>query len=58
MAQPKFEVYKDKKGEWRWRLRASNSKIIADSSEGYKDKKDCLHGIDLVKNESPNANIA
>jgi uncharacterized protein YegP (UPF0339 family) len=58
MAQPKFEVYQDKKGEWRWKFRASNSKIIADSGEGYKDKKDCLHGIDLVKKESPNANIA
>jgi len=58
MAQPKFEVYQDKAGKWRWRFRASNSKIIADSGEGYKDKNDCLHGIDLVKKESPNANIA
>jgi len=47
MAQPKFEVYQDKAGKWRWRFRASNSKIIADSGEGYKDKNDCLHGIDL-----------
>jgi uncharacterized protein YegP (UPF0339 family) len=58
MAQPKFEVYQDKKGEWRWKFRASNSKIIADSGEGYKDKKDCLHGIDLFKKESGDADIA
>jgi uncharacterized protein YegP (UPF0339 family) len=57
MADPKFEVYQDHKGEWRWRLRASNGKTIADSGEGYKEKSDCLHGIDLVKKEAPNAKI-
>lgn len=31
-------VYRDRSGEWRWRLRASNSRIIADSGEGYKRK--------------------
>jgi uncharacterized protein YegP (UPF0339 family) len=44
-----FEVFKDSRGEFRWRLRAANAKIIADSGEGYKAKADCLHGIDLVK---------
>ena len=53
MAQAQFEVYKDKAGEWRWRLRASNGKIIGDSGEGYKNKQDCLHGIELVKKEVP-----
>ena len=57
MAEPQFEVYKDKAEEWRWRFRASNSKIIADSGEGYKEKDDCLHGIELVKKETPNAKI-
>ena len=55
MAKPDFEVYKDDRGEWRWRFQASNSKIIADSSEGYVNKQDCLHGISLVKKEAPNA---
>lgn len=45
----KFETYIDARGEWRWRLRASNGKIIADSGEGYTYYKDCLHGIELVK---------
>ena len=46
----KFKYYKDKAGEWRWRLIAANkSDIIADSGEGYINKSDCLHGIDLVK---------
>ncbi|WP_409138904.1 YegP family protein [Pasteurella multocida] len=45
----KFETYLDACDEWRWRLRASNGKIIADSGEGYKLYFDCLHGIDLVR---------
>lgn len=31
-----FETYKDKKKEWRWRLKANNGKVIADSAESYK----------------------
>jgi uncharacterized protein YegP (UPF0339 family) len=42
-------TYEDTKGEWRWRLKAKNGEIIADSGEGYKDKSDCLAGITLVK---------
>jgi len=44
----KFEVYKDKAGEYRFRLKASNGKIIA-VSEGYKAKKSCMNGIQSVK---------
>ena len=44
-----FHVKKDAKGEWRWNLTAANGKKVATSGEGYKDKKDCLHAIDLVK---------
>ena len=57
MAEPRFEVYADKAGEWRWKLRASNARIIADSSEGYKNKRDCVHGIGLVKQEAVGAKI-
>ena len=45
----KFETYVDSRIEWRWRLKADNGKIIADSGEGYKNYTDCLHAIDLVK---------
>lgn len=44
-----YHYYKDSKGEWRWRLKAANGRIIADSGEGYKSEKECLDGIDLVK---------
>lgn len=47
-----FHVFKDKAGEWRWHLRASNNHIVADSGEGYRNREDCLHGIHLVKNSS------
>lgn len=45
----KFEVYKATNGEWYWRLRAANHEKIASSGEGYKNKADALHGIELVK---------
>jgi uncharacterized protein YegP (UPF0339 family) len=51
----KFEYSLDKRGEWRWHLRADNGKIVADSGEGYKAESDCLHGIDIVKKEAPTA---
>jgi uncharacterized protein YegP (UPF0339 family) len=38
--KPKFEVYKDKAKEWRWRLVSTNGRTIADSGEGYKNKGD------------------
>jgi uncharacterized protein YegP (UPF0339 family) len=43
----KFEYYKDVAGEWRWRVKHQNGNIVADSSEGYKNKQDML---DVVQN--------
>lgn len=45
----KFELYRDNRGEWRWRLVAGNGKIIATSGEGYQNKSDCLHTVGLVQ---------
>lgn len=45
---PKFEIYTDKGGEFRFRLKAANGQIIA-TSEGYKSKKSCENGIESVK---------
>lgn len=49
-----FEFYADKAGEYRWRLRASNGKILGDSGEGYKTLQDCQHGAGakLISNYS------
>ena len=48
----KFEVYKDKKGEHRWRLRHGNGNILATSSEGYAAKASALKGIENVQNSA------
>ena len=45
---PKFEVYTDKAGEFRFRLPATNGEIIA-TGEGYKAKKSCMNGIESVR---------
>jgi uncharacterized protein YegP (UPF0339 family) len=47
----KFEVYKDKAGEFRFRLKAANGQNIL-SSEGYAAKKSCLNGVESVKKNS------
>ena len=44
-----FEVYKDKAGEFRWRLRSGNGQIIATSGEGYSEKRSCMAAIESVK---------
>ena len=53
---PKFEVYEDKAGEYRFRLKATNGQIIA-VSEGYKAKASCLNGIESVKKNAPDAEV-
>ncbi|MBA7597745.1 hypothetical protein ES703_04751 [subsurface metagenome] len=56
MAEPKFEVYKDEKGEYRFRLRAPNGEIIA-VGEAYASKAGCMNGIESVKENAPKAKI-
>jgi uncharacterized protein YegP (UPF0339 family) len=51
----KFILYKDNKGEFRWRLRHENGNIIADSGEGYVNKEDALNGIQSVRENSQTA---
>ncbi len=53
---PKFEVYQDKAGEFRFRLKAVNGQIIA-VGEGYKSKAGCLNGIESIKRNAPDAAI-
>lgn len=47
----KFEIYKDKAGEFRFRLKAGNGEIIL-ASEGYKAKTSCKNGIESVRKNS------
>ena len=53
---PKFEMYEDKAGEFRFRLKARNGQVIA-VSEGYTTKASCENGIASVKKNAPEAEI-
>jgi uncharacterized protein YegP (UPF0339 family) len=53
---PKFEMYVDKKGEFRFRLKATNGQIIA-VSEGYVAKNSCENGIASVKKNAVDAPV-
>ncbi len=53
---PKFEVYEDKAGEFRFRLKARNGEIIA-TSEGYAAKASCLNGIESVRKNAVDAAV-
>ena len=56
VSNPKFEMYKDKGGEFRFRLKARNGQIIA-TSEGYSSKASCENGIESVRKNAPQAEI-
>ncbi len=56
LANPKFQIYHDKAGEFRFRLISKNGRNIL-SSEGYTSKKSCLNGINSVIKNSPSAAI-
>ena len=53
---PKFEMYTDKAGEFRFRLKARNGQIIA-TSEGYVSKASCENGIESVRKNAPEAEV-
>ncbi len=54
MADAKFEIFKDKAGEFRFRLKAPNGEIIA-VGEGYTQKHNCKNGIDAIRRYAPTA---
>lgn len=56
LKNPKFEVYKDKAGEYRFRLKAANGQIIA-VGEGYKALAGCKNGIESIKKNAADAQI-
>lgn len=53
---PKFEVYTDKAGEFRFRLKATNGQIIG-VGEGYKKKESCLNGIESIRKNAADAKL-
>ena len=53
---PKFEIYKDNAGEFRFRLKATNGQVIA-VSEGYTSMANCVNGIESVKKNAVDAEV-
>jgi uncharacterized protein YegP (UPF0339 family) len=56
MPEPRFEIYKDAAGKFRFRLKAANNEIIA-VSEAYESKSGCMNGMEAVKTNAPKAMI-
>ena len=56
VTHPKFEMYQDKAGEFRFRLKARNGEIIG-VSEGYTSKANCVNGVESVKKNAAEAEI-
>ena len=56
VTNPKFEMYEDKAGEFRFRLKARNGEVIA-TSEGYKTKASCENGVESVRKNAPEAEV-
>ena len=56
VTNPKFELYKDKAGAFRFRLKARNGEIIA-TSESYTSRAACENGIESVRKNAPQAEI-
>ncbi len=52
----KFEVYQDKKGQYRFRLKAGNGQVIA-TGEGYTTKKACMNGIESIRKNAAGAKL-
>lgn len=56
LPNPKYELYKDRKRQYRYRLRARNGKVIA-AGGGHADKELCIKGIESVRRNAPKAKI-
>jgi uncharacterized protein YegP (UPF0339 family) len=52
-----FEVYKDRGGEIRFRLKDADGTVLAIAPKGYDKKADCLAAIELIKKDAAKAKV-
>lgn len=52
-----FELWQRSDGDWAWRLKAENGRVIATSGEGYRSKADAQHGIVLVQSTTTSTRV-
>ena len=57
LTNPKYEIYKDKQGKFRYRLKANNGNLLCISEEGYASKASCKNGIASVAKWAPTAEM-
>jgi len=50
-----FEIYEDKAGQWRWRLRARNGELVAMSEQGFTTKAGVVRALDVVRRNTAEA---
>ncbi len=55
--QPRFDVYPDKAGQWRWTFDAANGLKWPNFPKGYVNRADCLHGLSVMKQYAANATV-
>lgn len=48
MKYPRFVIYEDQAGEWRWRLVAGNGRVVADGSESYVSRSNVVRAVRRV----------
>ena len=56
-SQSQFELYEDRGGQWRWRLRHRNGNLIAGSGEGYTRQHDAQNGMQAVRRDAVGASV-
>lgn len=44
-----YEIYQDKSGEWRWRLRSSNGQLVANGGEGFASRSNVIRALESVR---------
>ena len=57
MAKPKFQIYTDAAGRYRWRLKAGDGEKVASSADSYASRSDAKLAAQLVKGTAPDADI-
>ncbi|WP_205596747.1 HVO_2922 family protein [Halostella salina] len=56
-SKARFELYRDRAGDWRWRLRHDNGNVIADGGQGYSSRRNAEQGLRSVQANAPGGEV-
>ena len=57
MAKPKFQIYSDAAGKYRWRLKDADGEKVALSGDSFVSESEAKRAAQLVKDTAPDADI-